>query len=230
MRFYLKELRQIFLKIFYFFIISFIFCYIFAEKIFAFLLYNLKFERNIIYTHLFEAFSTYLKIAYIGSILLTIPFFIYQIYKFCAEALYKKERKIFALYIYLAFFLFFFAILLVYFQIIPHIFDFFSSFQSKNHVFSLLFTPKISEYLSVILALFLGFVIMFELPLILIFLAHIDVINAKFLKKWRKIAVVLIFLIAAIVTPPDVLSQIFLAIPMLMLYEFTILIVNLIKK
>lgn len=225
---YLLEIKQRFIKIILFFVITFGICYFFSENIYQFLLKPLTKlqDEKLIYTHLFEAFFTYVKTTFISASLLSLPFLILQIYLFAAPGLYKKERKIFWFYIAISATLFLTSIILVYFYIIPLVWKFFLSFQSS----SLTFIPKINEYLSVVFSLFLGFAVMFQLPVLLIFLNHINIIDVNSLQKWRKFVVVLIFIIAAFLTPPDIFSQVLLAIPLLILYELTILTLKIMKK
>lgn len=225
---YLQEIKHRIIKTLIFFVIVFCICYFFAESIYQFLLVPLikLQDEKLIYTHLFEAFFTYVKTAFIAASILSIPFFIFQIYLFAAPGLYKKEKKIFWFYITISIFLFLISIFLVYLYIIPLVWKFFLSFQSS----SLTFIPKINEYLSVIFGLFLGFAIMFQLPIVIIFLNHINIIDVHSLQKWRKFVIVMIFIVAAFLTPPDIFSQVLLAIPLLILYELTILVLKCMKK
>lgn len=225
---YFREIKERLIKTILFFILCFGICYFFSENIYQFLLAPLAKLQNekLIYTHLFEAFFTYVKTAFIGASLLSIPFLILQIYLFSAPGLYTKEKKVFWFYIAISGLLFLGSIALVYLYIIPLVWKFFLSFQSS----SLTFIPKINEYLSVVFSLFLGFVTMFQLPVILIFLNHINIINVNSLQKWRKFVIVLIFIVAAFLTPPDIFSQVLLAIPLLILYELTILTLKIITK
>lgn len=229
MKIYLIELRRRIIAILLFFLCTFFLSYFFSKNLYQLLIIPLKsldLQENFIYTHLFEAFFTYLKTAFIAACIATIPCIFLQIYLFASPALIAKEKKIFIFYTIFSLMLFITSILLVYFYIIPIVWGFFLSFQSE----SLQFLPKINEYLSVTFTLFTGFAIMFQMPLILIFLANLKIIDAKILQKWRKIVVIAIFILAAFLTPPDIFSQVLLAIPMMILYEMTILIIKFMQK
>lgn len=209
------------------FLMNFILCYFFAETIYNFLLQPLLNANNgenkkIIYTGLTEAFFTYLKLAYYGSLCLTIPIIFINIYQFLAPGLYKKEKKLVAPLMVASPVLFVLGMALVYYLIMPMAWQFFLSFENKETIIPIALEARISEYLSLIVHLMLAFGLAFQLPIILILLVKFNILTVESLRKKRRLAVVIIFAIAAIITPPDVISQIGLAIPLILLYEVSI--------
>ena len=209
------------------FILSFIAAYYYVEEIYKFLLSplinQLGDDRHLIYTSLAEVFFSYLKLAYYVALFITIPFFTTQIYIFMAPGLYRNEKNIILPYIIFAPILFLLGAIFVYYLIFPLAWKFFLSFQRLGGM-DIRLEAKISEYLSLVLNLVIAFGVAFQLPILLTILTRIGVITAADLSKKRRYAVVLIFILAAILTPPDAISQIGLAIAMLILYELSILI------
>ncbi len=228
---HLKELKIRLIYCLLSILLGFFLSYHFAGEIYNFLLQPLQKclgeqEKRIIYTNLTEAFLTYVKLSLFCSIICTFPFLALQFYLFIAPALYKKEKKFILAILFFCPLLFFLGALMVYQVILPLAFKFFLGFQSLNpqNGFPIELEAKISEYLDLIIQLIFAFGLAFQLPIILIFLVKFGVLSVATLKKNRKYFVVIIFIIAAIVTPPDVLSQITLAVPMVLLYEISILI------
>lgn len=216
------------------FIIAFIICYYFCEEIYKFLLIpfaNIIAENNgnyrLIYTNPAEAFTTYLRLSLWSAIFLTAPIFLNQFYLFLAPALYKNEKK-YALSIIIGSpALFLLGSLMAYFFIAPLALKFFLSFEAVNFGASnlqLQLETRISEYLKLIINLIMGFGIAFQLPLILLLLLKFKIISVKFLAQKRRYWIVIIFIISAILTPPDVVSQVLLALPMILFFEIVILI------
>jgi sec-independent protein translocase protein TatC len=216
-----------------FFIFAALISYIYKESIGAVLidpLLKIKLSNTkVIYTSITEAFLTYLELSLFVASLVTIPFLSYQIYCFTAPGLYKNERAVAKILFILAPCLFICACLFVYFLVIPNAWNFFLSFDAIGSV-SVLFEAKISEYLGFVIKLMIAFGVAFELPVILIILFLLKIISLQGMIKKRRISIVVNFILAGILTPPDILSQFMLAIPMCLLYESAILICGNINK
>ena len=233
------ELRSRLLRSIIFVFIIFIISYIFAEQIYNFLVEPYanavkddQYPRRLIFTALHETFITYLKVAFFSAIFLGSPVLLIQIYKFIAPGLYKNEKKALLPYLVFTPILFLFGGLLVYYLIMPLAIKFFLSFESMgaNTSLPIQLEAKVNEYLSLIMRLIFAFGISFQLPILLNLLAKIGVVNSSYLKKTRRYVIVIIFTVAAILTPPDPITQIGLAIPLLLLYELSILTVKFTEK
>ena len=236
---HLTELRSRLIKSFLFLLLAFILCYIFSEDIYKFLVkpysdavLENNLDRRLIFTALHEAFLTYLKVAFFASFFITSPIILTQIWKFVAPGLYKNEKKALLPYLIATPLLFILGGMLVYYLIMPLAIQFFLSFETQGDVGSIAIQleAKVNEYLSLIMRLIFAFGISFQLPVILSLLARIGLIDSVYLKKRRKYVVVIIFTIAAILTPPDPITQIGLALPLLILYELSILTVKIIEN
>ena len=233
------ELRSRLLRSIIFILVIFIFSYIYAEHIYNFLVEPYadavkddENSRRLIFTALHETFITYLKVAFFAAIFLGSPVLLIQIYKFIAPGLYKNEKKALLPYLIFTPILFLFGGLLVYYLIMPLAIKFFLSFESigTNTSLPIQLEAKVNEYLSLIMRLIFAFGISFQLPILLNLLAKIGVVNSSYLKKTRRYVIVIIFTVAAILTPPDPITQIGLAIPLLLLYELSILTVKFTEK
>ena len=236
---HLTELRKRLIHSFIFLFIFFLGCYFFSEHIYGFLVEpyakavkNSDIERRLIFTALQETFLTYLKVSFFTAFFITFPFILIQIWKFIAPGLYKHEKVAIIPYLILTPILFFLGGMLVYYLIMPLAIKFFLSFESTGVATGLpiQLEAKVNEYLSLVMKLIFAFGISFQLPVVLSLLARIGIVNAEFLKQRRKYVVVMIFAAAAILTPPDPITQIGLAIPLLILYELSIFSVNIIEK
>ena len=233
------ELRSRLLTSIAFILVIFIISYIFAEHIYNFLVEPYANavkddpnSRRLIFTALHETFIAYLKVAFFAAIFLGSPVLLIQIYKFIAPGLYKNEKKALLPYLIFTPILFLFGGLLVYYLIMPLAIKFFLSFESigTNTSLPIQLEAKVNEYLSLIMRLIFAFGISFQLPILLNLLAKIGVVNSNYLKKTRRYVIVIIFTVAAILTPPDPITQIGLAIPLLLLYELSILTVKFTEK
>lgn len=175
--------------------------------------------EKLIFTNLPEAFFVYLKVSFLSGILLAIPVIIYQFWMFVAPGLYSEERRYLAPIMVMSIFFFIGGGLFGYYVVFPIGFQFFLSFATDT------IRPLLSmrEFLSFASLFLLAFGLIFELPLVLVFLVKLGIISIDFLTKNRKYAILVIFIIAAALTPPDVVSQTLMAIPMMVLYEIGIL-------
>ena len=236
---HLTELRSRLIKSFVYLFIFFIICYLFAENIYAFLVQpyaeavkNDEVNRRLIFTALHETFITYLKVAFFTSMFVTSPIILIQIWKFIAPGLYKNEKKALLPYLIFTPTLFLLGGMLVYYLIMPLAIKFFLSFETSAQINSLpiQLEAKVNEYLSLIMRLIFAFGISFQLPVLLSLLARVGFIDSEYLIKRRKYVVIIIFAVAAILTPPDPITQIGLGIPLLILYELSILSVKIIEK
>ena len=236
---HLTELRSRLIKSFIFLIIVFLICYFFSADIYRFLVHpyseailSNELDRRLIFTALHEAFLTYLKVAFFAAIFLGSPILLIQVYKFIAPGLYKNEKKALLPYLISTPILFLLGGLLVYYLVMPLAIKFFLSFESVGSSSSLpiQLEAKVNEYLSLIMRLIFAFGISFQLPILLNLLARIGVVNSDYLKKRRRYVIVIIFAIAAILTPPDPITQVGLAIPLLLLYELSIITVRFTEK
>ncbi len=234
-----RELRKRVAFSVVFFVTTFLVCYFFSEKIYEFLLkpfYEISQNnesRRLIYTGLSEAFVTYIKLAFLSALFFSFPIFAAEIYLFLSPALYKNEKKKVSLIFFFTFFLFLCGALFAYYFILPATLRFFLSFENQGFMTSSLpiqLETRISEYLNFITNLLFGFGLAFELPILLLFLIRIDFLSIRGLRAKRRYVVVIIFVIAAILTPPDLLSQISLAVLLIILFEITLLIGNQFNK
>jgi sec-independent protein translocase protein TatC len=229
-----RELRFRVIFSLIFFICSFCVCYYFSEEIYRTLLkpfidisQNNK-NRILIYTSPAEAFTTYLKLSLSSAIFFSFPIFAAEFYLFLSPALYKHEKKNILLIFLTAPSLFLCGAIFAYYFILPVALQFLESFETPS-VSSATSLPielqtRVSEYLKFVTNLLFGFGVAFELPILLLFLIKIGFLSVSDLRKKRRYWIVSIFIVAAILTPPDIISQISLAIPMIILFEIAILI------
>jgi sec-independent protein translocase protein TatC len=227
---HLEELRSRLIRILIAIGIGFAGCYFFKERLFEFLTIPLTSvlpdNSYMIFTSLPEAFFTYLKVSIFASIFVTSPYILYQIWKFISPGLYKSEKKhVFPFVIFSTIF-FIGGSLFAYYIVFPLGFKFFVAFGTES------IKPMISvrEFLSFSMKLLIAFGVIFELPIFMYFLARIGMVNSRILKAKRKYAILTIFVIAALLTPPDVVTQGLMAVPLMILYEISILVVKLGEK
>jgi sec-independent protein translocase protein TatC len=203
-------------------------CFYFSEPIFKFLAAPLQARdpTPLVYTALTEAFFTYVKLSLFAAVLLGFPIFATQIWLFVAPGLYRHERKGFLPFLISTPIMFYAGAAAVYYFVIPGAWSFFISFQTDD----IKLLPKVSEYLSLVMHLMLAFGLVFELPVLLTLLVRAGIVSVAGLKAKRRYAIVIAFIAAAIMTPPDVISQVSLAIPIILLYESSIWIGAMIEK
>ena len=219
-------------------VVGFVLCYLVAEEMYRFLVQPLadlmegQPGRRMIYTALHEAFFTQLKVAFVGSVCLPFPIVAGQLWAFVAPGLYKKERRAFLPFLLATPILFVMGAALVYYLIFPLAWQFFMSFETAGTEGTLAIgmEPKGNEYLSLVMKLIFAFGLSFQLPVVLMLMARAGMVTSKGLAEKRKYAVVLTFATAALLTPPDIISQIGLGIPILLLYEISILGTKLVEK
>jgi sec-independent protein translocase protein TatC len=236
---HIRELRSMFLKCFIFLILGFCFSYIFVEDIYSFLVqpladqFDSQEDRKMIFTGLAEAFFTYLKLSLFAGFILSFPLIAWQIYKFIAPGLYKNEKKFFIPFLFLSPILFLLGAFFVYYFLFPLAWNFFLSFeipQGSGSSLPIKLEARVSEYLSLVTSLILAFGITFQLPIIIMLLIKTSILDIAQLKAFRKYAVVVILIVAAILTPPDIISQIALAVPLFLLYEMSIFLSKFIRS
>lgn len=228
---HLIELRKRLVRSFIILVIGFFFCYYYKEWIFDIitkpLIQALPKNSYLIYTGLTEAFFVYMKLSFFASLIITCPLIMYQIWKFISPGLLSTEKKYVVPFVLSSTILFISGVLFGYFIALPPAFEFFVSFNGKYLQAMISF----SDYLSLFVTFLLGFGLSFELPVIIFFLAKLGIVNAKMLSKQRRYAILIIFIVAAILTPsPDALSQILMAIPLMFLYEISIFVAKFAAK
>jgi sec-independent protein translocase protein TatC len=221
---HIAELRSRLIKIVVIFFILFIIAFLFWKQIFAFLakpatdVLNTSNSSEMIFTNLVEPFMTAVKVSLYTALFATLPVILYQFWKFVAPGLYDNEKKLVLPFVVFGTVMFYIGAAFAYFVVFPVGFKVLINFGGDNFVAML----KISEYVSVSLKIMIGFGIAFELPVLSYFLAKLGLITDKTLKDFFRYAVVIIFIVAAILTPPDLFSQLAMATPLLILYGLSI--------
>jgi sec-independent protein translocase protein TatC len=224
------------------FFVAFLFCFFFAKELFNLLVIPFKWAVNwagfadgtveLIYTAPQEFFFTQIKIAMFGGLLIAFPLIAAQIYKFVAPGLYKNERGAFLPFLIASPILFLIGGALVYFFFTPMVMWFFLAMQQvgPGEEVQISLLPRVSEYLSLIMTLIFSFGLVFQLPVVTSLMARVGLLTSEGLKEKRKYAIVIAFVAAAILTPPDPVSQIGLALPTILLYEVSIWLAQMIEK
>jgi sec-independent protein translocase protein TatC len=226
-------------------IVAFGFCFFFAQDIYNFLLDPFllaaklanggdgnNFELELIFTGPLEFFFAKMKLALFGGVIVAFPYLAWQVYRFVAPGLYQNERGAFLPFLLASPVLFVAGASFVYYVMLPMVMRFaFNQEQAAGAgQVAIQLLPRVSEYLSLVTTLIMAFGFSFQLPVILSLLGKVGIVSASALRKGRKYAVVGILAFAAFFTPPDVISQILLAVPVLLLYEISIFSVSLIEK
>jgi sec-independent protein translocase protein TatC len=233
---HLIELRSRLIKALAAFLLTFVVAFYFARDIYNLLVIPFEHaagpDARLIYTAPQEYFFTQVQVAMFTAGFLSCPVIFAQLYAFVAPGLYKHERAAFAPYLVATPVFFILGALLVYFVVTPNLLHFFISMQQSKEPgrAQIELLPRVSEYLSLIMTLIFAFGVTFQLPVVLTLLGQIGVIDSAFLKRQRRYAIVLVFVVAAVLTPPDVFSQLALAIPGLLLYELSILSVKYLER
>lgn len=224
------------------FFVAFLVCFFFAKKLFNLLVIPFKWATQwagldphkveLIYTAPQEFFFTQVKLAMFGGMVIAFPLIATQIYKFIAPGLYKNERNAFLPFLIASPILFLMGASLVYFFFTPMVMWFFLAMQQvgTDDQVQISLLPKVSEYLSLIMTLIFSFGLVFQLPVVTSLMTRVGMLSSKALVEKRKWAIVIAFVVAAVLTPPDPMSQIGLAIPTILLYEVSIWAARLIER
>jgi sec-independent protein translocase protein TatC len=227
---HLVELRQRLIYALLAVLAGFAISYYFAPQIYEFLVRPLALasggeHRRLIYTGLTEAFITYVKLALWTGCFIAFPIIAAQVWMFVAPGLYKNERKAFLPFLVATPLFFLAGASVAYYVVFPMAWKFFLSFEmpGTTETLPIQLEARVSEYLSLSMTVIFAFGLAFELPVILVLLARAGILSAAKLSSFRRYAVVLIFVAAAVLTPPDLISMVSLALPMMLLYELSIL-------
>ena len=225
---HLVELRGRLIRSFVALLAAFAVCFYFAEQIFSFLVQPLvrafgPGEGRVVYTKLYEAFFVEVRVAFFAAFFLAFPVIANQLWAFVAPGLYAKERRAFLPFLVATPVLFVLGGALAYYVVMPTAFEFFLGYQGNIGGIEQEALPSIGEYLSLVMHFILAFGIAFLLPVLLMLLERAGLVTRTQLVKGRRYAILVAFVIAAVATPPDVLSQFMLAIPLILLYELSLI-------
>lgn len=224
------------------FFVAFLFCFFFAKQLFNLLVIPFQWATgwagldptkiDLIYTAPQEFFFTQIKLGMFGGLILAFPLIAAQLYKFVAPGLYKNERGAFLPFLIASPILFLIGAALVYFFFTPMVMWFFLSMQQvgPDNEIQISLLPRVSEYLSLIMTLIFSFGLVFQLPVVTTLMARVGLLSSAALIDKRKYAIVAAFVVAAVLTPPDPVSQIGLALPTILLYEISIWLAKRVEK
>jgi sec-independent protein translocase protein TatC len=235
---HLVELRARLIRALAALVVAFFVCFAFAKPLYNFLVWPYDYvvrsmtgkPATMIFTAPQEFFITQIKVAFYGALVIAFPIIAAQIYKFVAPGLYRHERKAFLPYLVATPVFFMLGATLVYF-LLPMVLGFFAGMQQTgDDGIKIELLPKVSEYLSLIMGLTFAFGIVFQMPVVLTLLARIGIIDSTLLREKRRWAILVAFIVAAVLTPPDPLSQLSLALPSILLYELTIFAVKWVER
>jgi sec-independent protein translocase protein TatC len=235
---HLAELRKRLLWSAVAFFLAFFVCYHFAPKIYEFLAAPLAHaleargqKPQLIYTALYEAFFTYIKVAIFAAAFVSFPVIATQLWMFIAPGLYKKEKRAMLPFLVVTPILFFAGGALAYYVIFPTAWKFLLSFQdtAPGADVQIQLMAKVSDYLNIVMKLIFAFGLSFELPVLLTLLGKVGILTSASLKKYRRYAYVGCFVLAAVLTPPDILTQCLLAGPLILLFEISVFSVRLVE-
>jgi len=235
---HLAELRRRLLWSAAAFILAFLVCYHFAPRIYDFLAAPLAHaleargqKPQLIYTALYEAFFTYIKVAIFAAAFVSFPVVATQLWLFIAPGLYRKEKRAMLPFLVVTPVLFFAGGALAYYVIFPTAWKFLLSFQdtAPGSDVQIQLMAKVSDYLNIVMKLIFAFGLSFELPVLLTLLGKVGIITSAGLKKYRRYAYVGCFILAALLTPPDILTQCLLAGPLILLFEISVFSVKLVE-
>ena len=222
---HLGELRDRLVRSFIAVGIGFVCAYFFKERLFEILIAPLvtamgeSGNAKMIFTGLPEAFFTYLKVSFLAGIIVASPVLFYEFWMFISPGLYRTEKKYLVPIVILSVFFFIVGASFGYFIVFPYGFAFFLGFATDT----IQAMPSMKEYLGFASKMLLAFGFVFELPLVLTFMARMGLVSVGFLQKNRKYAILIFFVVSALITPPDVVTQIMMAVPLMLLYEISII-------
>jgi sec-independent protein translocase protein TatC len=210
--------------------VGFAISYVFSKQIFRLLILPLTrvlpAESRLIFTNLPEMFITYIKVSLVAGITLAIPVIFYELWMFLAPALYQREKRYLVPFVLFSSILFVLGALFGYLVVFPYGFKFFISFATED----IQALPSVKQYFSFAIRLLLAFGLVFEMPIVVLFLTKLGLITPAAMKRFRKFAILCAFILSAILTPPDVATQFMMALPLIVLYELSIYLSRLVYR